>query len=445
MTAYEMMLSESQERMLIVAASGREREIVEIFKKWELDAVVIGAVTADGRLRVKKEGRVFADIPITALTDQAPVYARPVAELQPSASRAVAQMESSAEEIDATFMRLIASPALASKEWVYRQYDHTVRTNTVTMPGSDSAVVRIKETRRALAMTLDSNARYSHIDPRGGARLIIAEACRNLIVSGARPVALTNCLNFASPERVEVMLEFSETIDGMREACEAFQTPVTGGNVSFYNETEGRGVYPTPVIGMVGIVEDLRHITTQWFKNEDRAVLLLGANGDDLGASQYLLSHGKMEGRVPRLDLEFEKRVQEACLRMIREGAVESAHDVSDGGLAIALAECAFSSYRRKAVGVKIDLESDLSLAALLFGETPSRIILSVADSSLDRSLAIAREAGAPAAVIGRTGGERIEIIVNRQTIINRQIDEVEAEWRDALPRIFEIPSVSAD
>ncbi len=445
MTAYEMMLSESQERMLIVAAHGREREIVEIFKKWELDAVVIGAVTDDNHLRVKKDGRVFADIPITALTDEAPVYTRPVAQPEPASRSAVAQIESSTEEIDATFMRLIASPALASKEWVYRQYDHTVRTNTVTMPGSDAAVVRIKETRRALAMTLDSNARYSQIDPRGGARLIIAEACRNLTVSGARPVALTNCLNFASPERAEVMRQFSETIEGMREACEAFDTPVTGGNVSFYNETEGRGVYPTPVIGMVGIVEDLRHITTQWFKNEDRSIILLGTNGDDLGASEYLLSRGRMEGDVPRLDLEFEKRVQEACLRMIREGLVESAHDVADGGLAVALAECSFSSYRRKAIGLKVDLESDLSIAALLFGETPSRIILSIADNTLERALEIAREMNAPASIIGRTGGEQIEITVNRETVINRRIAEVESEWRDTLPRVFAIPSMSAD
>lgn len=445
MTAYEMMLSESQERMLIVAAHGREREIVEIFKKWELDAVVIGAVTSDNHLRVKKDGKVLADIPITALTDEAPVYNRPVAQSDLSSSSAVAQIESTTEEIDATFMRLIASPALASKEWVYRQYDHTVRTNTVTMPGSDAAVVRIKETRRALAMTLDSNARYSQFDPRAAARLIIAEACRNLVVSGARPVALTNCLNFASPERAEVMRQFSETVEGMREACEAFDTPVTGGNVSFYNETEGRGVYPTPVIGMVGIVEDLRHVTTQWFKNEDRTIILLGINGDDLGASQYLLSHGMMEGALPRLDLEFEKRVQEACLRMIRAGLVESAHDVSDGGLAVALAECAFSSYRRKAVGVKIDLESDLSTAALLFGETPSRIIFSISDSNLERVLEIAREMNAPARVIGRTGGEQIEIAVGGETVINRRLAETESEWREALPRIFEIPSVSAD
>ncbi len=445
MTAYEMMLSESQERMLIVAASGREREIVEIFKKWELDAVVIGVVTSDNHLRVKKDGEVLADIPITALTDEAPVYTRPVAQPAIASRSAVAQIESGVDEIDATFMRLIASPSLVSKEWVYRQYDHTVRTNTVTLPGSDAAVVRIKETRRALAMTLDSNARYSQIDPRGGARLIIAEACRNLTVSGARPVALTNCLNFASPERAEVMRQFSETIEGMREACEAFDTPVTGGNVSFYNETEGRGVYPTPVIGMVGIVEDLRHVTTQWFKNEDRPIILLGTNGDDLGASQYLVSHGRMEGDVPRLDLEFEKRVQEACLQMIREGIVESAHDIADGGLVVALAECAFSSYRRKAVGLKVEIESELSIAALLFGETPSRIILSIAENNVERALEIAREMNAAAAVIGKTGGEHIEISVGGETVINRQLAEVESEWRDALPRLFEIPSVSSD
>jgi phosphoribosylformylglycinamidine synthase len=252
-------------------------------------------------------------------------------------------------------------------------------------------------------------------------------------------------LNFASPERAEVMRQFSETIEGMREACEAFGTPVTGGNVSFYNETEGRGVYPTPVIGMVGIVEDLRHVTTQWFKNEDRSIILLGTNGDDLGASEYLVSHARMEGPIPRLDLEFEKRVQEACLQMIRAGLVESAHDVADGGLAIALAECAFSSYRRKAVGFRVDLESDLSTAALLFGETPSRIILSIADDDLERALEIAREIDAPAQVIGRTGGEHTEINVNGKTVINRRLAEVESEWRDALPRIFEIPSVSTD
>ena len=201
-------------------------------------------------------------------------------------------------------MRLIARPTISSKEWVYLQYDHMVRTNTIVLPGSDAAVIRIKETRRALAMTLDSNARYCQADPRAGARLVVAEACRNLVASGARPLALTNCLNFGSPERPEVMWQFSEIIDGMSEACSVFQTPVTGGNVSFYNETDGRGIHPTPVIGMVGIIEDLRHATTQWFKQEGCAIILLGATGDDLGASEYALAtRGRIEGRVPRARL----------------------------------------------------------------------------------------------------------------------------------------------
>src|SRR5262249_8433750 len=250
MSPYEIMLSESQERMLIVAAAGRERQVIDVFKKWELDAVVIGHVTGDANLRVKGGGRVAAEIPIKALTEIAPVYTRPRARPASPAPAAPGRTDATDEELDSAFMRLVASPNIASKEWVYRQYDHMVRTNTVVLPGSDAAVIRIKETRRALAMTLDSNARYCHIDPRAGARLVVAEAARNLACSGARPVALTNCLNFASPERPEVMWQFSETIDGMAEACRALGTPVTGGNVSFYNETDGRGIFPTPVIGM---------------------------------------------------------------------------------------------------------------------------------------------------------------------------------------------------
>jgi phosphoribosylformylglycinamidine synthase II len=446
MTAYEIMLSESQERMLIVAAAGREREVIDIFKKWELDAAVIGRVTGDGRLRVKKGGCLVADIPNSALTDEAPVYTRPMRKPDVSASTVeVTQIERSSEELDSTFMRIITSEAIASKEWVYRQYDHMVRTNTVTLPGSDAAVIRIKETRRALAMTLDSNACYCQIDPRAGARLVIAEACRNLVVSGARPLALTNCLNFASPERPEVMWQFSETIDGMAEACRAFGTPVISGNVSFYNETEGRGIYPTPVIGMVGIVEDLRHITTQWFKNEGRAIILLGQTRDDLGASCYALAtRGQLLGRVPQLDLDFELRVQRTCLEAIRAGLVESAHDASDGGLAIAIAECCFSSYRRPSIGCQVQLEGNLSAAALLFAETPSRIVLSAADCNVEKILEIARELNIPASVIGRTGGERLIIKVNGQMVIDRDLTEVEAAWRDVLPRLLEIASLVA-
>ena len=445
MTPYEIMLSESQERMLIVAAKGREREVVDIFRKWELDAVVIGHVTDDARLRVKQSGRIVVDIPNSALTDEAPVYNRPIRKPEGRLLIEVTQIESSVGELDSTFMRIVTLPVIASKEWVYRQYDHMVRTNTVVLPGSDAATIRIKEKRRGLAMTLDSNARYCEVDPREGAKLVVAEACRNLIASGARPVALTNCLNFGSPERPEVMWQFSEVVDGMAEACAVFGTPVTGGNVSFYNETDGRGIAPTPVIGMVGLVEDSRHITTQWFKQEDHAVILIGTTANDLGASCYALAMlGVIEGGVPRIDLQLERRVQDACLQIIQAGLVESAHDCSDGGLAVAIAESCFSSYRHEAIGCELNLEGELSAAALLFAETPSRIVLSASHANVNHIVELARAHEVGASVIGRTGGERLTVAVNGERVIDRHVSEVESAWRDVLPRMLEIPSLVA-
>ena len=442
MTPYEIMLSESQERMLIVADRGREREVVDIFKKWELDAVVIGHVTADGHLRVARSGQIVADIPNSALTDEAPVYHRPIGRPESAPTIEVDQVEASSAELESTFLRIISQPTIASKEWVYRQYDHMVRTNTVVTPGSDGAVIRVKEKRRGLAMTLDSNARYCQVDPRAGARLVVAEACRNLVVSGARPLALTNCLNFGSPERPEVMWQFSEVVDGMAEACEVFGTPVTGGNVSFYNETDGRGIYPTPVIGMIGIVEDPRHITTQWFKHDDRAIILMGTTSNDLGASEYAMAmRGGLKGQVPRLDLQLERRVQEACLKVIQAGLIESAHDCSDGGLAVTIAESCFSGYRRNAVGCEVNLEGELSGAASLFAETPSRIIVSAADNTVSQILDVARELNVAASMIGRTRGVRIRIDLNGERVIDRPVAEVESAWRDVLPNALERPS----
>ena len=421
--------------MLLVADKGREREVVEIFGKWELDAVVIGRVTGDAKMRVLEHGTVVAEIPNVYLTDEAPVYHRPLEAPVPRPARA-AEILAAATPVDAgeALERLLASPNVASKQWVYEQYDHMVRTNTVVLPGSDAALLRVKETRKALAMTLDSNARYCSIDPRAGARLVVAEAARNLSVSGARPLAVTNCLNFASPERPEVMWQFSETIDGMSEACRAFDTPVTGGNVSFYNETEGKGIYPTPTIGMVGLVDNPRHITTQWFEREGDEILLLGENLGELGGSEYLaVVCGAVEGPLPDLDLARETAVQEACRRAITSDLVRSAHDCSDGGLAVALAEGCFSSYRKAAIGATIDLGDDLDATALLFGESPSRIVVSVEPGAVARVEAIASELGVACTRIGTVVGDRLRISVRGETAIDRSVLDLERAWRSQI------------
>ncbi len=432
MTPYEIMLSESQERMLLVAAHGRSKEVIEIFNKWELDAVVVGRVTDDAKMRVLEHGLVVAEIPNVCLTDEAPVYHRPIQAPPPRPARA-SEIVSSLPSVDPNeaLERLLGSADISSKEWVYEQYDHMVRTNTVVLPGSDSAILRVKETRKALAMTLDSNARFCEIDPKEGARLVVAEAARNLSVSGAKPLAVTNCLNFASPERPEVMWQFSETIDGMSEACRAFGTPVTGGNVSFYNETDGNGIFPTPTIGMVGLIDNPRQITTQWFVEAGDAILLLGENRSELGGSAYLATIcGAIEGPVPDLDLEREVAVQEACRLAISEELVRSAHDCSDGGLAVALAEACFSSYRRDAVGAAVDLHDEIDPIGLLFGESPSRIVLSVAPRNVGRVREIAKELGVVFAEIGHVGGDRLTIAIHGTEAVDRPVAELERAWR---------------
>ncbi len=484
MTAYEIMLSESQERMLIVAHRGRERQVVDIFKKWDLDAVVIGQVTDTGNVVVKHRGERLAEIPSKFLTDEAPLYERPMKSMADSRRRKaeedsaespshiVAASDSAslsetlnasivnAEELDQvleapstvvsdaseddneSLRRLLSAPNIASKEWVYRQYDHMVRTNTAVLPGADAAVVRIKETRRALAMCLDGNGRYCAVNPREGAKLIVAEAARNVVCVGARPIAITNCLNFASPERPEVMWAFSEVIDGMAEACRAFETPVVSGNVSFYNETEGRGIYPTPVIGMVGLIEDVRRIVQPGFKQALHIIALLGETGGDLSVSEYAAT---IQGRsveemrrdgatVPRLDLERERAVQSAALRAAEEGLLASAHDCSDGGLAVALAESCFSTLTRQARGAEVNMTSALTPTAELFGETPSRIIVSFDEAARTRVEEIAARMNCPLQIIGRTTHERrLRIAVNTQERIALDIRELETQWRTSL------------
>src|SRR5712692_6615347 len=481
MTAYEMLLSESQERMLIVAHKGREREVADIFRKWDLDAVVIGHVRGDGRMRVAHNGEVVCDVPVKALTDEAPIYERPLkagsADV-PSATASEARVpflskdtssESSvradalnADETSALpasaapqnynepLLRLLASPNLASKEWVYRQYDHMVRTNTVVLPGADAAVVRIKETRHALAIALDGNGRYCAANPRAGAKLMVAEAARNVVCVGAQPIAITNCLNFASPERPDVMWCFSEVIDGIAEACRAFNTPVVSGNVSFYNETEGRGVLPTPVIGMVGLNDDVKRLIQPGFKNPGDFIALLGTTREDLSLSEYAKVIGGnptrgpqtgspagvravREGAVPALDLELERSVQTACLRAAENGLLRSAHDCSDGGLAVALAECCFSSLNRDVFGADIDLTGEYDLATRLFSETPSRIVVSFDQSALGDIEEIVAAASCPMTILGNVGSDRLSIESDGEEVIELDVREMEKTWRSSL------------
>jgi phosphoribosylformylglycinamidine synthase len=483
MTAYEIMLSESQERMLIVAHSGRERQVIDIFRKWDLDAVVIGRVTDTESVVVIHAGEKLADIPSKYLTDEAPRYERPMRAPDPGGADSQVPAAGggeggappvntpvvNADELDEVLeapsgvvsatdpdhndalRSLLASTNLASKEWVYRQYDHMVRTNTAVLPGADAAVVRIKETRRALAMSLDGNGRYCRIDPREGARLIVAESARNVTCVGARPLAVTNCLNFASPERPEVMWSFSEVIDGMAEACTALGTPVVSGNVSFYNETEGRGIHPTPVIGMVGLVEDVRRVVTHGFKREGHLVALVGTSGEDLSATEYAatvegLTVEQMIGRgarVPRLDLERERAVQRAVLLAAEEGLLQTAHDCSDGGLAVALAESCFSSLGRAGLGASVDLGGELPAAAALFGETPSRVLISFEESQRTRLERIAAQAGAPLKVIGRTGGTRLRVSAGGEERVSQEVSELEALWRGALGARLEVEVIA--
>ena len=375
MTAYEMMLSESQERMLLVVTKGREAEIQEIFKKYDLDCVAVGTVTDDKMLRLHHNGQVVADVPADALAEDAPVYNMPSTEpAYYRENQAIKAEIPVVENVEETLMKLMQQPTIASKEWVYNQYDHMVRTSTVVSPGSDAAVVRIRGTRKALAMTTDCNSRYIYLDPETGGKIAVAEAARNIVASGAEPLAITDCLNFGNPEKPEIFWQIEKATDGMSEACKVLKTPVIGGNVSLYNETSGEAVYPTPVVGMVGLIKDIDHITTQDFKNAGDLVYLLGETKDEFGGSELQkLTSGKIFGKAPELDLEVEGKNQKAVLKAIQEGLVASAHDLAEGGLAVALAESAIGS---EGLGVKVNTTGHAVSA--LFSESQSRFILTV-------------------------------------------------------------------
>ncbi|MCL6587631.1 MAG: phosphoribosylformylglycinamidine synthase subunit PurL, partial [Anoxybacillus sp.] len=374
MTPYEMMLSESQERMLLVVKKGREQEISDLFAKYGLEAKAIGQVTDDKMLRLYFQGEVVAEIPVDALAKDAPVYHKPSSE--PAYYREFQQMNYTPhiENYEETLLALLAQPTIASKEWVYDQYDYMVRTNTVVAPGSDAAVVRIRGTNKALAMTTDCNSRYVYLDPETGGKITVAEAARNVVCSGAKPLAITDCLNFGSPEKPEIFWQLEKAVDGMSEACRALATPVISGNVSLYNETNGEAIYPTPIVGMVGLIEDVTHITTQSFKQTGDIIYVIGEAAEEFGGSELQKwLEGCIFGKAPTIDLEVEAARQEALLAAIRAGLVASAHDVAEGGLSVALAECVMSA---EGLGAKVTISGDL--VAELFSETQSRFVVSV-------------------------------------------------------------------
>lgn len=434
MTPYEVMLSESQERMLLVVDRERVDEVERIFKKWGLEVATIGRVIGEPVLRVMDGGKTLTSIPISALTEEAPEYERPVK--RPSYLDRVRTLRIEEvpipSDMNEVLLKLLSSPSIASKRWIYRQYDHMVRISTAVRPGSDAAVIRVKGTGKALALTVDCNSRYCYLDPRRGGTIAVSEAARNVAASGGRPLAVTDCLNFGSPENPEIMWQFREAILGIREACLKLGTPVVSGNVSFYNETSGRAIYPTPMIGMVGLIDDLSHITTQWFKEEGDVIVLVGETLEELGGSEYLaIIHGKELGEPPILDLEREKEVIDACLTAIRSGIIKSAHDCSEGGLAVALAEASISS--ETPFGFEVEIEPSIRPDALLFGESQSRMILSLAEEKLPLLEAILKEKGLPYRVMGRVGGDRLRI----GDLIDLPVGEVKALWEKGLERMI--------
>jgi phosphoribosylformylglycinamidine synthase len=438
MTPYEIMLSESQERMLIVAEEHKVEAVQAVFAKWDLDAVRIGKVTEGGRLHVKFHGETVVDIPVDAVVNLCPAYNREYSAPSPPQPVLEETAFPAPDDYQEAFLKLLSSPTIADKEWVFRQYDHMVQINTSLLPGADAALLRIKDQDRALAVTLDGNSLYTFFEPRSGGKIAVAEACRNLACVGAYPVGVTNCLNFGNPEKPEIMWQFKEVVEGIAEACQAFDIPVTGGNVSFYNDTEGVSIHPTPVLGIVGLVDDVNKAVSPGFKEQGDIIILLGETKEELGASEYLkwvLQEEK--GKTPGIDLEVEKRVHRVCLDAIDNRLLRSAHDLSEGGLAVCAAECAFLSPQR--IGCSLDLHSDLRPDALLFGETQSRILVTLPEQNLEAVLALAEESGVAAAALGRTGGDFLEIKVNGTCLLQVSVSEAFQNWKQAIPEYFTV------
>jgi phosphoribosylformylglycinamidine synthase len=475
MTPYEIMLSESQERMLLVAEKGREREVLDVFKKWGLDAVVVGTVTDGGLLRVKDQGKVVAAIPAHPLAEEGPVYRRAIAQPPPKKETSANWFTFAAEGKNFTenFVKLLASPAIASKRWITEQYDTMVRTNTLVVPGAgDASVMRIKGTKRALALATDGNGRWCQLNPRLGAMHAVAEAARNVACSGARPIAATNCLNFGSPEKPEVMWQFSEVIDGLTVACNELGTPITGGNVSFYNETLGKSIYPTPVIGVLGVIEDASHVLKMAFREEGDVIVLLdgstsvvwaqpfeaqdkhaaplkgnqsSALAREFSSSEYSKTiAGIVAGQPPAIDLQAEKRLTDCLVALAAEGAILSAHDVSDGGLAVTIAECCFASvgaqHAAPHLGAGVKLEGASPSETALFGERGARTVVSFKPSLLARVLDTARQYGVGALEIGKvTPGSAFRIEYSGRAVIDSSVDSLRDTWAHSLERTLKV------
>ena len=466
MTPYEILLSESQERMLIIAKRGREDEVREVFAKWDVPCAQIGQVTADGMMRVRNNGAIAAEIPAKALAEEAPLYSReakkPTAEV---AEDAELVKKISASSVVNSLRQLLRDPTIASKNWVYRQYDHTVRTGTIVKPGSDAAVFFVRYANKILAATTDCNSTYCALDPREGGKIAVAEAARNLTCSGARPLAVTDCLNFGNPYKSENFWQLREAVEGIAEACRAFGTPVTGGNVSLYNENPAGVVDPTPTIAMVGLIDDEKHITTQWFKNHGDVIILVGTvvprgrddAGYNLGGSSYLkVCHGLKVGPPPHIDLAHEIKLQNAVRDLIREGLIKSAHDCSEGGLAVALAESCFNP--EKLFGAKVDCSrrpagdaqgtmqtnqrhaSHSEAATALFNELQARIIISVAPENLDKAESILRERAVPFQQLGKVEGDQLRIQVEGKKFAWPVADLFD-DWWNSIRRVVESDS----
>jgi phosphoribosylformylglycinamidine synthase len=435
MTPYEILLSESQERMLLVAAPGREEDLRRIFAKWELDAVAIGRVTATRELVVRHRGEVVARVPVEALVD-APRYEKPTA--RPAwlddleAFDPLGRPEPA--DYEEALAALLASPTVASKEWAYRQYDQQVGINTLVRPGSDAAVLRVKGTARALAVATDGNGRHVFLDPRRGAAMAVCEAARNVACAGGRPAGVTDCLNFGSPERPEILWQFAQAVEGLAEACRELGLPVVGGNVSFYNETSGRAILPTPVVGVVGVLDDAGRATTQWFKGSGHRIALLGPDAVSLGGSEYLWAvHRTLAGRLAPLDLALERRVQAAVVAAIEAGLVLSAHDCAEGGLAVALAECCLTG--PEPVGATVAVPGAGRSDLVLFGEGPSRVVVSVPGARSLEFEALMAESAIPWRWIGTTGGERLRIRRGETTVVDAALAGLEQAWRRGFER----------